>query len=313
MATIRRERRNTPFVQIDKECLQDKTLSWKAKGLLAYLLSLPDDWQIYLSELSNHATDGKDSTQSAMNQLIQAGYITKQKAIRKAGQFTGYNYTVAEKPSRLNRSGKTVDGKTVYGKTATTNNNSTNNNSTNNNRERSAREIESIPCCLDQAIDLVNDSIGKEKDSAQKENDWAALAEQASAIAQEDLPDFAIVESETPVINLNPTAKDRQEVGELMAGYYETETGINELEVMCYAAGVPLEAAQKFMPKLCVKWALKQTAFKLHNWRGETGNLSTWIQNENKSHKRASDQPSRDAIQRNIDSGVYSGPIVSHQ
>ena len=47
---------------INKEMAQDKTLSWKARGLLLYLLSLPDDWNIYESELIKHATDGRDST-----------------------------------------------------------------------------------------------------------------------------------------------------------------------------------------------------------------------------------------------------------
>ena len=76
MSKITRQKRNTPFVQIDKNALQDERLSWKAKGLLAYLLSLPDDWQIYINELKNHAKDGRDSTRTAMNELIKFGYIS---------------------------------------------------------------------------------------------------------------------------------------------------------------------------------------------------------------------------------------------
>ena len=31
--------------------LRDKNLSYKAKGLLSFMLSLPDDWEIYVDEL----------------------------------------------------------------------------------------------------------------------------------------------------------------------------------------------------------------------------------------------------------------------
>jgi hypothetical protein len=93
MSKIKRVKRETPFVQIDKRALQDESLSWKAKGLLAYLLSLPDDWQIYINELKNHATDGRDSTATALKELISAGYITRNYAEREEGKFTGYGNT----------------------------------------------------------------------------------------------------------------------------------------------------------------------------------------------------------------------------
>jgi len=61
----------------DKQCLEDKLLSWKAKGLLCYLLSLPDDWDIYLSDLENTFENFKDETNSALNELIIHGYVKK--------------------------------------------------------------------------------------------------------------------------------------------------------------------------------------------------------------------------------------------
>ena len=142
MSIIRRSKRNTTFVQIDKTALQDKSISWKAKGLLAYLLSLPDDWQIYTSELTTHSTDGRDSTNSGLNELIKAGYVQR-KQNKVDGKFAGYIYTVyetsildAEKPERENRCGKSVNGKP-----ATTNNNNTNKDK---KRERTQKTPESV-------------------------------------------------------------------------------------------------------------------------------------------------------------------------
>jgi hypothetical protein len=119
MSVIKREKRSTPFVQIDKRPLQNKELSWKAKGILAYILSLPDNWQLYLNELKEHATDGRDSTASGFKELVESGYIVKSR-IRKAGQFKGFDYIVSETPQTAlpkTENPKTVKPKTVNPKT----------------------------------------------------------------------------------------------------------------------------------------------------------------------------------------------------
>src|SRR5258707_13097107 len=41
---IRASRKNQPYVMISRTTAQDSTLSWAARGVLAYLLSKPDDW-----------------------------------------------------------------------------------------------------------------------------------------------------------------------------------------------------------------------------------------------------------------------------
>lgn len=98
MSTIKRSKRQSPFVQIDKRALQDKNLSWKAKGLLSYLLSLPDDWQVYVNELKEHSTDGRDSTANALKELIKVGYVSREKKRSEGGRFEGYEYIVYESP-----------------------------------------------------------------------------------------------------------------------------------------------------------------------------------------------------------------------
>jgi len=84
-----------PYTVIGNEAAQDSSLSWKAKGLLIYLLSLPKDWNIRLSELARHATDGIDSTRKAMDELLNAGYIQRGARIRKPdGKLGDYVYLV---------------------------------------------------------------------------------------------------------------------------------------------------------------------------------------------------------------------------
>ncbi len=92
---IRIKKRDNPFVQIDKGPLNDPELSLKAKGLLAYLLSMPDDWQIYVRELSKHHKDGKYSVGQALNELIKAGYCRRQKRMQ-GNLICGYEYRIFE-------------------------------------------------------------------------------------------------------------------------------------------------------------------------------------------------------------------------
>jgi hypothetical protein len=207
MATIHRSKRNTPFVQIDKRGLQDVNLSWKAKGILAYLLSLPDDWQIRVKELENHSTDGRDSTANGIKELIEAGYIKRERARNEKNQFKGYDYTVYEVPEfgAINGVpgygfpvfGFPVYGKPVFGKPVTTNKEGTNKEYTNNNSL--SQEKSGIENSLKSEHDIEKEKSCAKKESlppeeqrileAKKEvmryfEEWPAMKERAEAAIQ---------------------------------------------------------------------------------------------------------------------------------
>lgn len=55
--------------------LQDDKLSLQAKGLLATILTNKSDWRIYLSEIENRATNGRDAHRKAYRELQNTGYI----------------------------------------------------------------------------------------------------------------------------------------------------------------------------------------------------------------------------------------------
>ena len=93
---IRVMKKENPYVMIDKTCLKDERLSWKAKGLLCYLLSLPDDWEIYVSELQSHASDGRDSTAAGLRELIKFGYAKRYRNRDEKGKLRGYIYQIYE-------------------------------------------------------------------------------------------------------------------------------------------------------------------------------------------------------------------------
>lgn len=92
------------YTVIHNEFLRRTDLSWQAKGLLTYLLTLPDDWKLYLKDLRNRATNGRDSVTGIMNELMKEKYISR-KEIRESGMYKGYEYTVTAYPQDI----KTAD------------------------------------------------------------------------------------------------------------------------------------------------------------------------------------------------------------
>ncbi len=66
---IRVKKCQNNFVMMDKTFLEDTRLSFKAKGILAYLLSKPDNWKVIVGNLVNSSTDGKKAIYSGLKEL----------------------------------------------------------------------------------------------------------------------------------------------------------------------------------------------------------------------------------------------------
>lgn len=84
----------TDFVIVNQQPIRSKKLSWRAKGLLTYLMSLPHDWEVALVHLAKVSKDSKDATRTALNELIGAGYVTRIER-RDGGKFM-YDYQVCD-------------------------------------------------------------------------------------------------------------------------------------------------------------------------------------------------------------------------
>lgn len=124
MSVIRVVRKESAFVQIDKSAIYDDSISFKAKGILLYLLSRPDGWKFYETEIAKNAKDGLDSVRSGIKELIEAGYIERHRTRNEKGYLDQYDYTIYEvKPIRDE---EPYIGKTYLGKSNTINKDSTN-------------------------------------------------------------------------------------------------------------------------------------------------------------------------------------------
>lgn len=63
------------FTVIRNKTIRDSRLSWKATGLLVYLLSFPDDMRLDRDELAAAGPDGVRAVRSALQELRAAGYL----------------------------------------------------------------------------------------------------------------------------------------------------------------------------------------------------------------------------------------------
>ena len=69
MSIIRVVKKKGKFLVADAEPFMNKELSWGARGMLAYLLTKPDDWQVNTTELIKSSPAGKAKVQTLINEL----------------------------------------------------------------------------------------------------------------------------------------------------------------------------------------------------------------------------------------------------
>ena len=86
MKTVVKKKDN--FTTVHNNLILDEKLSWKAKGLLIYMLSRPIGWKYKSAEIAKNSTDGRDSVRNGLKELVENGYISRQK--NSDGSLTYY-------------------------------------------------------------------------------------------------------------------------------------------------------------------------------------------------------------------------------
>ena len=103
------------FVIVSKNIFEDRSLSLRDRGLLATLLSLPDNWHFTINGLATIIPDGKHSITSGIDKLTELGYLTKEQMRTSNGKFGEIIIEVHEKPRRP-MSEKPISEKRTTGK-----------------------------------------------------------------------------------------------------------------------------------------------------------------------------------------------------
>lgn len=183
MATIvRGPRAADHFTIISNSALRDERLSWKARGLLAYLLSMETGWQTSVRRLATVAPDGKSAVETALAELQAAGYLERVQtrgADDKPGTFSHTEYHVCDDAAVTGKSGHgddepavtrfSVAGSSVPGESATKKN-SPKNTSTEEDRSAARSAATASP------VETSSSSITSGNASDRDDDDDAAAA-----------------------------------------------------------------------------------------------------------------------------------------
>jgi len=93
--------KNKNYTIMSNYHLRDKNLSYKAKGLLSFMLSLPEDWDYSLNGLCKISKESRDGIRSILKELQDYHYLKIEKVRGNKGYFE-YNYLIYELPNCIN-------------------------------------------------------------------------------------------------------------------------------------------------------------------------------------------------------------------
>jgi len=99
------EQINANYTKIPNELLNDRTISWKAKGLFCHMASKTNDFHFTIRVLAKNYPDGKAAIYAALTELKEKGWITY---IRKAEGYSKYilNTSLTTKPENRDEAHK---------------------------------------------------------------------------------------------------------------------------------------------------------------------------------------------------------------
>lgn len=134
MAIIRGSVPADNFTILDNDWLRDARLSWKAKGLLAYIASHRADYRLTVEQILSEATDGRDAVRAGLRELEDVGYLTRIQHRGDGGRIEGTTYLLgsttagnpvagADQGERDVSAGEASDGKPGAGEPAGKNTN----------------------------------------------------------------------------------------------------------------------------------------------------------------------------------------------
>lgn len=92
--------RRMPHTVIATEAVNDCRLSAGAMATLAYLMSKPEGWQVYATQIANRYRCNRHTAQRYIDELMSAGYVVRRERAKTRGKST-YDYAVSDSPDNI--------------------------------------------------------------------------------------------------------------------------------------------------------------------------------------------------------------------
>lgn len=92
--------KNNNYTVMSNYHLRDKNLSYKAKGLLSFMLSLPDNWDYSMRGLEKISKENIKAIRTILQELEKNKYLVRTRKQGEYGRFY-YDYSIYETPYNL--------------------------------------------------------------------------------------------------------------------------------------------------------------------------------------------------------------------
>lgn len=100
---VRSKRPEKHYTVLGNDIIRDQRLSWRARGILIYLLSMPENWKTTASWLTANGQEGRDAVRIALSELETVGYLQRRKHQDDRGRWSTatYVYDCPQNPQAL--------------------------------------------------------------------------------------------------------------------------------------------------------------------------------------------------------------------
>lgn len=111
---IIRAKHNKDFTQINNATLREKGLSLRARGLLAYMLSFPDNWEFSVCNIVAETGESDRTVRRILAELEKQGFIYREQSRDDLGKFEDATSWVFETATaaRISRKKETAETET---------------------------------------------------------------------------------------------------------------------------------------------------------------------------------------------------------
>lgn len=96
-----RKQAKSDYTHLSNDLLGNEELSFRARGIAAFLLSKPNDWIIKIEYLVRQGSEGREAIRAALQELATHGYLMRDRLTDEAGKLRTVTY-IADYPAYIN-------------------------------------------------------------------------------------------------------------------------------------------------------------------------------------------------------------------